>query len=60
MLGFQNNIVENQFLRGLLPNNMLEVDRIDANRLLEEIVDALEKIEKRKVEIRLGLTNKST
>ena len=39
---------------------MLEVDRIGANRPLGEIVDALEKIEKRKAEMRLGLTNRST
>ena len=60
MLGFQNNVVEDQFLRGLSPDNMLEVDRIGANRPLGEIVDALEKIEKRKAEMRLGLTNRST
>ena len=45
MLGFQNNI-ENQFLRGLSPDNMLKVDRIGANRSLEEIVDALEKLKR--------------
>src|SRR5947207_15115188 len=28
MLGFQNNVVENQFLRVLSPNNMLELDRL--------------------------------
>ena len=55
MLGFQNNVVENQFLRGLSPDNMLEVDRIGANRPLGEIVDAL-----KKAEMRLGLTNRST
>src|ERR1044071_271553 len=60
MLGFQNIVVEDQFLRGLSPDNMLEVDRIGADRPLGEIVDALEKIEKRKAEMRLGLTNRST
>ena len=54
MLGFQNIVVEDQFLRGLSPDNMLEVDRIGADRALGEIVDALEKIEKRKAEMRLG------
>src|SRR5436190_24045274 len=28
MLGFQNNVVEDQFFKGLSPDNMLEVDRI--------------------------------
>src|ERR1044071_8146486 len=60
MLGFQNIVIEDQFLRGLSPDNMLEVDRIGADRALGEIVDALEKIEKRKAEMRLGLTNRST
>ena len=60
MLGFQNIVVEDQFLRGLSPDNMLEVDRIGADRALGEIVDALEKIEKRKAEMRLSLTNRST
>ena len=38
---------------------MLEVNRISANRLLGEIVDALEKIEKRKAEMRSDLTDRS-
>ena len=59
MLGFQNIVVEDQFLRDLLSNNMLKVDRIGTNKPLGEIVDALEKIEKRKVEMHLGLTNRS-
>ena len=49
MLGFQNNVVEDQFLRGLLPDNMLEVDRIGANRPLGEIVDALEKLKRERM-----------
>ena len=61
MLGFQNNVVENQFLRGLSPDNMLELDRlVGADRLIAEVVDALERIERRKAEMCLGLTNKST
>jgi hypothetical protein len=38
---------------------MLEVDRIGGERPINDIVDALEKIEKRKSEMRLGLSNKS-
>ena len=59
LLGFQNNVVEDQFFRGLSPDNMLEVDRIGADRPINDIIDALEKIEKRKSEMRLGLSNKS-
>ena len=59
LLGFQNNIVEDQFFRGLSPDNMLEVDRIGADRPINDIIDALEKIEKRKSEMRLGLSNKN-
>jgi hypothetical protein len=61
MLGFQNNVVEDQFLRGLSPDNMLELDRlVGADRPIAEVVDALERIERRKAEMRLGLTNRST
>src|SRR6185437_6505460 len=61
MLGFQNNVVEDQFLRGLLPDNMLELDRlVGADRPIAEVVDTLERIERRKAEMRLGLTNRST
>jgi hypothetical protein len=59
MLGFQDNVVEDQFFRGLSPDNMLEVERIGGERPINNIVDALEKIEKRKSEMRLSLSNKS-
>ena len=61
MLGFQNNVVEDQFLRGLSPDNMLELDRlVGADRPIAEVIDAFERIERRKAEMRLGLTNRST
>ena len=60
LLGFQNNVVEDQFFRDLSPDNMLEVDRIGTDRPINDIIDALEKIEKRKSEIHLDLSNKST
>ena len=60
MLGFQDNVVEDQFLRGLLPDNGLELDRlVGTDRPIAEVVDALERIEKRKAEMRLGLTNRN-
>ena len=33
MLGFQNNVVKDQFLRGLSPDNILELDRSSGNNI---------------------------
>ena len=54
ILGFQDNIVENQFFRGLSPDNTLELNRlVGVDRPIVEVVDALKRIEKRKAEMRL-------
>lgn len=60
LLNFGADVVENQFFRGLSPENMLEADRIGSNKPLNEIVDSLKKVEKRKAEMRLGLSNRDT
>src|SRR5207245_4827896 len=61
ILGFQNNVVEDQFLRGLSLDNMLKLNRlVEGDRPIAEVVDALERIERRKAEMHLGLTNRST
>ena len=40
---------------------MLELDKlVGVDRPIAEVVDALERIERRKAEMRLGLTNRST
>jgi hypothetical protein len=52
-------MVKDQFFRGLSPDNMLEVDRIGTDRPINDIIDTLEKIKKRKSKIRLDLSNKS-
>jgi len=39
---------------------MLEADRIGSNKPLNEIVDSLKRVEKRKAEMRLGLSNRDT
>ena len=55
MLGFQDNVVEDQFLRGLSPDNVLELDRlVRVDKPIAKVVDALERIEKRKAEMHLG------
>lgn len=58
LLNFGDDVVENQFFRGLSPENMLEADRIGPNKPLNELVDALKRVEKRKAEMRLGLSNR--
>ena len=61
LMGFQDNVIEDQFLRGLSPDNGLELDRlVGMDRPIAEVVDALERIKKRKAKMRLGLTNRST
>ena len=60
LLNFGDDVVENQFFRGLSPENMLEADRIGSNKPLNEIVDSLKRVEKRKAEMRLGLSNRDT
>ena len=61
ILGFQNNVVKDQFLRDLSLDNMLELDRlVGADRPIAEVVDALERIERRKAGMHLDLTNGST
>ena len=59
LLEFPQNVIEDQFFRGLSLDSMLEVDRIGADKPIRDVVDALEKIEKRKAEMRLGLSNRS-
>ena len=59
LLNFGNEVIEHQFYRGISPDNMLEVERIGAERSLTETVNILEKVEKRKSEMRLGLSNRN-
>ncbi|CAG8600532.1 10880_t:CDS:1 [Paraglomus occultum] len=60
LLNFSDDVIENQFFRGLSPENMLEADRIGPNKPFNELVDALKRVEKRKAEMRLGLSNRNT
>jgi hypothetical protein len=54
LLGFDNQVIRNQFLRGLSPENVVEVQRLGADRPLDELVNALEGVEKSKEEMYRG------
>ena len=58
MLKLSQTSVEEQFFKGMAPDTQLEADRIGAERPLNDLVDSLEKVEKRKAEMRLGLSNR--
>jgi len=58
MLKLAQSSVEEQFFKGMAPDTQLEADRIGAERPLNDLVDSLEKVEKRKAEMRLGLSNR--
>nr|CAG8666253.1 1806_t:CDS:2 [Entrophospora candida] len=59
LLHFGNEIVEHHFFRGLSPDNQLEVERIGGDKSIEELVKSLERVEKRKSEMKLGLTKRT-
>ncbi|GBB99508.1 hypothetical protein RclHR1_35400001 [Rhizophagus clarus] len=55
LLGYGNDVLVNQFLRGLNDDCAIEAERIGAERDIEKLVGLLEQVEKRKAELRLGL-----
>jgi hypothetical protein len=54
LLGYGNDIIVNQFLRGLNEENAIEAERIGPERNIEELVGLLERVETRKAELRRG------
>jgi hypothetical protein len=54
LLGYGNEIIVNQFLRGMNEENAIEAERIGTERDIEELVTLLERVEKRKAELRRG------
>ncbi|CAB4405717.1 unnamed protein product [Rhizophagus irregularis] len=54
LLAFDNQVIRNQFLRGLSPKNVVEVERLGIDRPLDELVNALERVEKSKDEMYRG------
>lgn len=59
LLNYGNEMVEHQFFMGLSPDNQLEIDRIGAEKPIEELVKILERVEKRKSEMKLGITKRA-
>ena len=55
LLNYSNEIIERQFFMGLSPENQIEIERIGPDKSIEELVKALERVEKRKSEMKLGL-----
>ncbi|GBB96274.1 hypothetical protein RclHR1_27140002 [Rhizophagus clarus] len=54
LLGYGNDVLVNQFLSGLNDDCAIEAERIGAERDIEELVGLLERVEKRKAELRIG------
>jgi hypothetical protein len=50
--------IEDQFFKGMSPDSQLEADRIGPERPIDELVDSLERVEKRKSEMRLGISSR--
>lgn len=58
LLNFPDQVRDDQFFRGLSPENSVEMERIGMEKPVRELVDILERVEKRKAEVHLGLTNR--
>ena len=58
LLNFGNEIVEHHFFKGLSPENQIEIERIGADKSIEELVKSLKRVEQRKAEMKLGLTKR--
>ena len=58
LLGFGDEIVRDQFYRGLNPDNILEAERIGIERPMDDLVSILDRVEKRKAEMHLGLAKR--
>ena len=54
MLNFPDPVRDNQFFRGLSAENVIEAERAGMERPVEELINILERIERRKAEARLG------
>src|SRR6266480_2154172 len=58
LLYFGNEVVNDQFFRGLTPDNAVEIERIGMERPVDELVRILERVEKRKAEVYLGFNSR--
>jgi hypothetical protein len=60
LLNFGNEVITDQFFRGLSPDNIIEIERIGIDKPMGELVDILERVERRKAEMLLGLSKRNT
>jgi hypothetical protein len=60
LLNYGPEIVSNQFLRGLNDECSIEAERIGSERPINELVDLLERVEKRKKELRYSRTRQES
>src|SRR5436190_24373167 len=58
MLNFGNEVINDQFFRGLSPDNSVEIERIGMEKPVDDLVRTLERVEKRKAEVHLGLKSR--
>ena len=58
LLNFGNEVINDQFFRGLTPDNAVEIERIGLERPVDELVRILERVEKRKAEVYLGFNSR--
>ena len=58
LLNFGNEVINDQFFRGLTPDNAVEIERIGMERPVDELVRILERVEKRKAEVFLGFNSR--
>ena len=59
LLGLSEEMISDQFFRGLSPDNQLEVERL-GDMPIDNIVRTLGKLERRKSEMRLGIIDRKT
>ena len=58
LLKFTQPVIENQFFRGLNEENLLEIERF-GDKPIKEFVETLGRIEKRRDQIRLGMSKRN-
>jgi hypothetical protein len=58
LLNFGDELINDQFFRGLTPDNSVEIERIGMEKPVDELVRILERVEKRKAEVFLGFNSR--
>src|SRR2546421_392083 len=58
LLKLPQEVIDDYFFKGLLPNNSDETDRMDPDLPVSKVIAILEKLEKRRSSSRLGLSRR--